>query len=730
MQPWHMILIVGISMLCFNQSVHGLDSEFNQTPAQQQSVDPVVLNGVSVPSDFPFVDITVNDNPDTGYIFINTSWGSDPHYSMILDNTGAPVWYVRSWDCRQDLKVQPDGRLTHFMDYSVYVAMDSTYTMVDTFLVPEGCVADEHDLQVLPSGHYLMIARKDSLIDMSQIVPGGHPEATVTGNSLVEMDENDNPVFTWHCWDNFDIEDAIYEDLRAKFIDYVHMNAIAVDNDGHYLISSRHLSEITKINRHTGEIIWRLGGAHDDFTWTNDTYGISYQHDICALPNGNYTVMDNGTFRFPYFSRALEFSVDTTDWTVTKIWEYPETQNIFTGFMGNVQRLPNGNTLINWADQSLPKLTEVRPDGSKAFELDFRDYHSCYRTFRFPWKGNAAKPYLLIEPESDRITLLFNKFGDPDVAEYRIYCDTQPKPEKVIATTDQPYIHLSSGLLGSGHNHIRVTAVDSQGNESLFSNEEEIFVNWAPGDEMVLNGDFSEDLAYWDWWISEEAESHVAVEDGELHIHIERGGSDFSDISLSQGDIQLIHGRTYQLEFDGYAEAGRIIDFKVGGMTFGGIIDLSQVGYTWLTTQRMHFSYQFVMYEPSETHASIEIWAGTSNHDVWIDNVSLGTVDTDVPTTPQAAPDDFALLPNYPNPFNAETRIRFALVEQSRVRMSIYNTLGRKVRAWETVRNPGMHEMHVRGADLPSGIYYYRLDAQGIQSNRLFSQTRKMVLLK
>ena len=33
--------------------------------------DPVVVNGISVPSDFPWVDITINQNPDTGYIFLN-----------------------------------------------------------------------------------------------------------------------------------------------------------------------------------------------------------------------------------------------------------------------------------------------------------------------------------------------------------------------------------------------------------------------------------------------------------------------------------------------------------------------------------------------------------------------------------------------------------------------------------------------------------------------------------
>ncbi|GIT32243.1 MAG: hypothetical protein Ct9H300mP2_3220 [Candidatus Neomarinimicrobiota bacterium] len=49
-------------------------------------------------------------------------------------------------------------------------------------------------------------------------------------------------------------------DLTAQVIDYVHANAIELDNDGNILLSCRHMDEITKINHQTGEIIWRLGG--------------------------------------------------------------------------------------------------------------------------------------------------------------------------------------------------------------------------------------------------------------------------------------------------------------------------------------------------------------------------------------------------------------------------------------------------------------------------------------
>ena len=93
--------------------------------------------------------------------------------------------------------------------------------------------------------------------------------------------------------------------------------------------------------------------------------------------------------------------------------------------MGNARRLANGNTLINWAIGDRPKATEVRPDGSKAYEMNFAEEYHSYRVFRFPWHGVVSRPNLIIEPYLNQLALIFNKFGDKDVAYYRIYADVK-----------------------------------------------------------------------------------------------------------------------------------------------------------------------------------------------------------------------------------------------------------------------------------------------------------------
>ncbi len=74
-------------------------------------------------------------------------------------------------------------------------------------------------------------------------------------------------------------------------------------------------------------------------------------------------------------------------------------------------------------------------------------------------------------------------------------------------------------------------------------------------------------------------------------------------------------------------------------------------------------------------------------------------------------PDAFALVGNYPNPFNPTTQIRFAVPEAAHVKLAVFDMLGRQVRVLiDGVRKAGTHEATFDAATLPSGTYLYRLD--------------------
>ncbi len=89
------------------------------------------------------------------------------------------------------------------------------------------------------------------------------------------------------------------------------------------------------------------------------------------------------------------------------------------------------------------------------------------------------------------------------------------------------------------------------------------------------------------------------------------------------------------------------------------------------------------------------------------------------------APSAFSLLQNYPNPFNPVTKIKFTLQKYSHVTIIIYASDGSEVAVLlnEDMKN-GEYEVEFDGRDLPSGVYFYQMEAKD------FSETKKMVLIK
>jgi hypothetical protein len=123
-------------------------------------------------------------------------------------------------------------------------------------------------------------------------------------------------------------------------------------------------------------------------------------------------------------------------------------------------------------------------------------------------------------------------------------------------------------------------------------------------------------------------------------------------------------------------------------------------------------------------HAPISDLSDDSDNVFKIDFIDgVAKMNDDIPT-------DFALEQNYPNPFNPVTRIQYNLPVQSDVRLEIYNAIGTQVATLVNERqSAGAYILTWNGKDddgnqMSSGIYFYRLSAEG------FTQTRRMMLMK
>ncbi len=96
----------------------------------------------------------------------------------------------------------------------------------------------------------------------------------------------------------------------------------------------------------------------------------------------------------------------------------------------------------------------------------------------------------------------------------------------------------------------------------------------------------------------------------------------------------------------------------------------------------------------------------------------------------------FHLFPNYPNPFNPSTTIKYQTLEPSQVTVSVHNVKGQKIMKWNLPNeNPGIHQLSWDGKDfkgrsMPTGIYIYTLTAKSLINLNKFNESRKMILLK
>ncbi len=86
---------------------------------------------------------------------------------------------------------------------------------------------------------------------------------------------------------------------------------------------------------------------------------------------------------------------------------------------------------------------------------------------------------------------------------------------------------------------------------------------------------------------------------------------------------------------------------------------------------------------------------------------------------------EYELKQNYPNPFNPVTKIKYALPQSGKIILRVYNLLGQQIRTLvNEYKLAGNYEVDFNAAELSSGIYFYRIEADG------YSKSMKMVLLK
>ncbi len=376
--------------------------------SKNMELQPMSSSADSLPADFPKFTVTKVNDPSPGYFFMTTSddVAGVGHFFYMIDNAGKVIKYQRRPGHVYDFKVQPNGLLTYadpFSDWGyaggsrcVQRVVDTSFAAVDSFRAGNGYDADTHEFQMLANGHVVLHAYDIQYMDLSKIIPGGNANAIIVGSIIQELDLQKNVVFQWRSWDHIAVPETYMNQTAAAF-DYIHVNAYDMDADGNFLFAFRNTCEVVKVNRVTGEFMWRMGGKNNQFTFfgeneANKPAYFTFAHGFKRLPNGNFLMFDNGNLHVPMVSRVVEYKIDQVNKTATQVWQYHHMPEVYAPTRGSVQRLPNGNTVIGWGSASFvgvgkTMITELSPKDSILFEMESLDKMPSYRALKYVWNA-------------------------------------------------------------------------------------------------------------------------------------------------------------------------------------------------------------------------------------------------------------------------------------------------------------------------------------------------------
>ncbi len=423
------------------------------TVTENQAIVAIATQGTAstdywvrcLPHDFPMLEMTAHPEagaPPAGYYLVgNLTPTTSGGYAMALNGDGVPVWYyaMPAGLGAADVDSVVSGAMS-FMPYSATAAEQFEIHQLSpeskSTIAPTGYVTDVHELRMLPSGNYLVLSYPlKSGVDLTGLsvastgdggVESLGPDSTIQDCAVVEFDPSGTVVSTWLASDHFDPAQDSTLPLTGfgpgatspdggVVYDVFHCNSIDVDPaNGNLLVSAREMDSIFYVDRPTGKVLWKMGGAvasKDLATYVSVPDPFFRQHDARLLPgwssscaggSGQISLFDDETEK-PGPARGVVYDVVVgggdggapgcdggtpldggTPGQATLAWQYKG--QLSTTATGSCRISPDGSRVIGWGLGGTPNLafTEVDVNGNDLLDFSFPDGNSTYRAIKVP----------------------------------------------------------------------------------------------------------------------------------------------------------------------------------------------------------------------------------------------------------------------------------------------------------------------------------------------------------
>lgn len=372
-------------------TVEGVEAGEEVSVLVQDTGGTTAYSVVYLPADFPTLEVTAPAGDGSavadGAVLLTLSRWVAPgsQFEVAIDAHGVPLWVdVPEFGSSMDFKPLPGGGYSIFRRPSDDLAASATAQRLDDALrVVESVTTvdlehtDAHDI----------VWNEDGSVYISAYEPD--PESGLVDAIVQHVDTDGTVLWEWSSADHGLVDETVW----TNDTDYAHLNSIQVMDDGDLLLSFRHLSAVLKVARTahdgfaSGDIVWRLGGRHSDFSFPDDPDGTGpcAQHTAYQQPDGTILMFDNGSWEGSTalcvdqsdplghvvdrrYSRVLGLSLDEETMEASVVEDH-RVDGRFAVFAGSAERLAGGTTLVGWASSTAATASELGPDGEVLWEV-------------------------------------------------------------------------------------------------------------------------------------------------------------------------------------------------------------------------------------------------------------------------------------------------------------------------------------------------------------------------
>ncbi|HTX32997.1 MAG TPA: arylsulfotransferase family protein [Solirubrobacteraceae bacterium] len=342
------------------------------------------------------------------------------------------------------------------------VVVDQHYRRLATLKAHSPWVISLHDAVI--SGGDIWVTVYRDVPHQNLVAYGGHRNSTVYDAGFQEYDLRTGKLL--YTWDALNPGHKANVPLAASeqpasapgaAWDAYHVNSIQVLGPTTVLVSMRNTWAAYLINTTTGTIEWTLGGKHSTFKFGPGA-SFAWQHDVRFISTDEVTLFDDSCCRITAKggfapnngpSRGMILRVNFARRTVSLVKADSHTPRLDTGFLGSMQLLPGGGSVVGWG--SLPYFSEYSASGQQLLDVRFPGKDESYRAlWTSTWAGTPYYPPSGAARQSHGRTTVYASWnGDTQVGRWQVLAGPSRSQLKPVASAAKSGFETAISVKGS-----------------------------------------------------------------------------------------------------------------------------------------------------------------------------------------------------------------------------------------------------------------------------------------